>query len=113
MIYMYLKWIIFKKKIIRLVLLYLRLYVDTESSPGYEISYIIQILAICGASLFLIVVDSLFVGVGLHIVAGYKDLQDMILKIDETIKYEIFLNEIKFCIKFHNFLLRLVYTKLI
>lgn len=55
--------------------------------------------------------DSLFLGMGIHILAGFYDLQDMIIKVDNIkcnayINNELlFLNKFKSCIQFHNYLL--------
>lgn len=67
-------------------------------------------------SLFIVTgLDSLFIGIGLHIIAGFKDLQKMIMELDKICLYKntegkfqnsiIFLHKITYCIHFHNFVL--------
>lgn len=52
----------------------------------YEIIYALSFLSALSSVAFITLTDSFFMGVCLHIVAAYKDLQDMIAESDLDIR---------------------------
>lgn len=105
---------------------YIRLLGDSTKTPGFELSYIINIFAFTGLTLIVSSLDSLFLGLGIHIAAGLQDLQKMVINIDQYILDENNYNDIdnhpdnyvkfeqrnykfychmKKCIEFHNYMI--------
>lgn len=64
--------------------LFFRLFYDTASSPGFEITYLIGIFATFATGGVLSIIDTLFFGLTIHVSAMFKDLQDMINDVDKN-----------------------------
>lgn len=57
-------------------------FYDITTSPGFELTYLWQMVTLIGIVRSYGAIDSLFMGLCIHIGAGYRDLCDMVLEID-------------------------------
>lgn len=83
---------------------------SSKTTPSYEIIYIILSTAYYGYFLYCTSIDSIFLGLGIYISYGFKDVQNMILNLNEILSNKHLHNEVSLnithkiidCITLHN-----------